>query len=555
MAKGTITVSAQKTTNQDGGAGKIFDQGWSTPETTISPSRYFGHSSAINISEGYVTNLETEDTTNSTMDIQLKFSGDDNWHTVAKLTGGTTDGHKTQRAFSFTADDTTKNLLGKARVTGIRAVGTGGRWDWNSASDVSITFTIETDYKPSGITLSNETVDIGSTVDFTIVNSNPTSLHHVIKFSLANSGETTQSVAVGVTSGSFTVPSAWLAQLPNSTFGTAILTIETYCDALGDETHISDKYIGVKTQQFTAAVATSVVPTIGSITVSVYNGLSAFPGKYFKTLTGATIKINNSAAPEHTTLREFKLTTSSGETSSYSSSNTTFTISEFAGSGEITLQVVAIDSRGRSSVPQTATIYVHPYSKPTVQAASAFRSTANGVAAINGTSATTRIVARCASIQDDNGNELNTLTITGQYYKQNASTKTDFPSSANPVKSGVNYTVGNDQMAVSDTYYITFTLIDTITASLPTNRRAKYITTKTIKVETASYAIHVRFGGDGVAFGKTSEQAQAVEINPDWDLYYKNVEVCPLIFRQSLPSTEGQDVALQEGMVCIVPRA
>ena len=54
-------------------------------------------------------------------------------------------------------------------------------------------------------------------------------------------------------------------------------------------------------------------------------------------------------------------------------------------------------------------------------------------------------------------------------------------------------------------------------------------TTDTL-ISSAAYAIHVKNGGTGVAFGKTSEIQNAVEINSGWNLFYKGFQMPPIVY-------------------------
>ena len=143
------------------------------------------------------------------------------------------------------------------------------------------------------------------------------------------------------------------------------------------------------------------------------------------------------------------------------------------------------------------------YSAPLITSTDVYRCTQAGVADENGTYASIICNATYSEITG------NSLTINSKYYM--SSTPDTKVVAQNNMTSGETYIVGSGNLDPSYTYYIEFTATDTIGGT----------ETETFAVQTAAYSIHVKNGGNGVAFGKTSEIANAVEIQEDWDLYYK----------------------------------
>lgn len=529
VKKGNYSGAPTEGASAGGYMTKAFDL--DTLEYTFAPSAFFTHCKVTGVDYCNLSNIRGS----GNLEVQLFMNND--WYTVGYFTLSSPNSHVNAKQFILTSNQTTLNVLGSYTPTNIRYYVASGEFHNNVVSELTIDLIVTVDYAPSTLTLSSNSVDIGTAVDYTIGMAK-SGMRHKIEWSLSNSGVETQTRPAGRTTGTYDLPESWLAQLPNSVYGKAEVVITTYYDDLGSEY----SYIGTRAYTFTATVPASRIPTIEAITATIYNQRTGFEGIYIKALTGVTIQIVNAAVPEETNKNnvQYRFYSSTGESFSFDSTNLKYLISQLGASGDINFQVTVIDSRGRVSVPASVTINVRPYSKPAVQATSAYRCLYNGVSNENGTYATIRIVANCASIQDDDGNELNHLSMSSKYYKENDGTLID---GVDDMRSGVNYIIGSGDMAVEDGYYVEFTLTDTV----------GYTTKHTIRVETAAYAIHVQYGGQGVAFGKTSEQSDAVEINPSWTLYYRNQAIAPLIYRASLPT--GNDSARQEGVICLIPRS
>ena len=131
------------------------------------------------------------------------------------------------------------------------------------------------------------------------------------------------------------------------------------------------------------------------------------------------------------------------------------------------------------------------------------------------------------------------MTINSTYFR------TEQPGSQttaqNNMSSGVSYIIGNGNLSPSLSYSVRFTVTDSL----------GNVITKDVRVQTSAFAIHVKNGGTGVAFGKTSEVQNSVEINDGWDLYYKGLVVNPVIYKASLNSVTNPF----EGLICLIPKS
>ena len=111
------------------------------------------------------------------------------------------------------------------------------------------------------------------------------------------------------------------------------------------------------------------------------------------------------------------------------------------------------------------------------------------------------------------------------------------------MSSDTQYIIGGGSLNVSYTYYVEFTVTDTMGST----------TTLSVQIQTSAYSIHVKNGGMGVAFGKTSEHNGSVEINSQWELYYKGFIVLPVIYKSTV--TELDQISNPPtGLVCLIPK-
>lgn len=346
-------------------------------------------------------------------------------------------------------------------------------------------------------TFSAADVNFGSASKVTISNASISDLKHKVTWTVGSKSYST-TTAVGAKSASYTIPSSWVSQAPSSTYATLKIQVETYDG--------STKIGSTATKSYKANVPSSIVPTLTSVTATLYNASSVVPNKYIQGITGVILTFNGAAAGTGSTLSSssYVLTCSKSETMKQDSSNLNkFTVTKLSNSGSITFTAKVKDARGRLSAAKTVTISVTAYSAPKISSVVAYRSTSAGIANENGRYITIRCNATYSSMTE------NTLTINSTYWQ------TISPSSTyvakNGMASGTQYIVGNNTIDPSYSYQVKFVATDTIGKSA----------TSIVDVNTAEYSIHVKNGGKGVAFGKTSEVENAVEINNNWKLYYK----------------------------------
>ena len=373
----------------------------------------------------------------------------------------------------------------------------------------TLSVTVNTTESYSASTFSASDVYFGSASKVTFSNPYITELRHTVTWSIPDTNFShSETTSTGATNVSYTIPQSWMNGTTSSTTSVT-LRIEV-------QTKKGSSNIGSSSaKNYKVKVPETSVPTLGSITVAV-NGS---PNAYIKGKTGATITFNNVApADSYSTVpvNNAHYVLSCNKSENYTRSGNVYTISTLSNSGNIQFSAYVVDSRGRKSTTKTQTITVSDYSVPVISSTNVYRCLQNGTADDNGTYLSIKCSATCSNITG------NSLTINSYYYLE--STPDQHITAQNNMTSGQTYIIGNGNIDPSYTYHVVFTATDTIGGEK----------TKDVKVSTAAYSIHVKNQGNGVAFGKTSEISNSVEINPDWDLYYKGSPINGIISKDTM---------------------
>lgn len=439
-------------------------------------------------------------------------------------------------------NESTHSISGS--VTGISSsilsIGTSGTGISVSVKDVStdtfnyiffygtkFTFTVEVTDKYSASSISASSVNIGSNSTVSFSNPNLSDLSHSVTWAINSSyTHTASDTAAGASSVTWQIDNSWLYAVPDSTSTTCTITVVTKKGATT---------IGTTTTTINLGVPENVKPTVTSVSASVRNPVSGFSGRYIQNKTGVLITASGVAAGTGSTLSSGNLYLRMTKTESYSTDfeNKQFTISTLHNNGDITFYVYVKDGRGRTSNEVSVTISVDAYSEPNVVSTTAYRCNSSGIADEEGTYAKIGITATYSNITG------NSMTINSKYYASTSpSTKT---TAVDNMTSGTEYLIGGGALSSSTTYYIEYTLTDTVGSTVTVN----------VLVQTASYSIHVKNGGAGVAFGKTSEVSNAVEINPGWNMYYKGNVVAPVIYSATEPTVLTHTLSV--GLVWLKP--
>ena len=170
------------------------------------------------------------------------------------------------------------------------------------------------------------------------------------------------------------------------------------------------------------------------------------------------------------------------------------------------------DSRGFTA-SQTLTATIIPYQDPTFTC-KVRRSNSSGTLADDGTYMRVDFNATIAQLK--NGSTVqNTLTVQYYYKRATASSYSSAQtiSPGTPTESGTNqtYTVSNYKFSGYQDYVYDIKVIATDALGNSV--------TKTFKIQSAVWALHIRNGGDGAAIGKAAENANRMQIPDGWRYY------------------------------------
>lgn len=354
----------------------------------------------------------------------------------------------------------------------------------------TITATIVQQYAKSSARVTSS-VAAGSASTVTFTNPYLNNVYHIVDWRFGSSLVHSARTNIGDSSVSYTIPLSWLTNIPNATSGTATVAVTTYSYA-GSE-------LGTDTYSFTITAPSTAVPTISLVATRIDNSVPSSWGIYVQGQSG--IKITATAAGyQGSTVASY--TISGGATGTQTSN--VFTISKIYTSGTVTYTVKVTDSRGRTATASVS-ISVVAYSAPAFSATDAFRCVAAGTASDTGTYISAKATGTYASVSNKNS-----MTLKVQY----ALSTSGAYSTAVTLTNGTASIIGNGSIDINYSFKVKFTLSDAFNTI-----------EKVLNVGTAAFTVFFRQGGNGVAIGKVSERANAVEINPDWDIYHGSTKL------------------------------
>jgi len=334
----------------------------------------------------------------------------------------------------------------------------------------------------------NANIGSATTVSWTNYGSFTTKLRFL--FGSVDSGE----ITVTGTSYKYTLPSSWYAQIPSSTSGTATVYLYTY---------VGSTLVGTSSKTFTASVASSVVPSIGSITATMVNNNSTVAawGIYLQGYSQTTIAVSGCAAGAGATIRSYAIR---GASLSYSANSTaasaSATSSVISSHGTLTYTATITDSRGRTA-SRTVSISVTAYSVPQISSLTAFRANSDGSA-----NPTTGTSIRATGVWTFSAVGSNALTRTLSFKLHTASTYT---TAVNNPTSGTWYTINVGSTAIASSYDVQITIRDSL------NNTATY----SVVVPPVA-GISFGLNNDRARFGAPVEKAG---LQVDWDAEFNGV--------------------------------
>lgn len=364
-------------------------------------------------------------------------------------------------------------------------------------------------YTASTGTLNKTSVPMdGSSITMSI-SASSSSLRHEVVWA-CGSASSTSSVAAGVSSCTFNVPTSWNSQFTNSESGTATATLRTYD---------GNTLIGsAKTYNFTVTVPTSAAyfPSVtGSITaVALEPTTTTQMSAYIQNRSRVKISITGTSPGSDATIKSYQF---SGQNMSVTvtadnTGNASATSEVIAASGSQTYRCVITDSRNRTTSVQV-TINVNAYSPP-------FFIVANAAKVEDNTSTTpletgTYLYAY-AEIGFSSVNNQNTATWSWQFSTDGTAWNTEDIVATELTSGQGSWSSGGK---TANAYYIKFTATDTFGSS----------TSLIINATLSNITMFFKKGGNGIGIGaevtKTDENVKALEVASDWQMYWGTTQV------------------------------
>lgn len=331
-------------------------------------------------------------------------------------------------------------------------------------------------------TLSPASQAVGSAITINLPRASSSFTHKLTyKFGSASG---TIATAAGA-SQSWTLPASLAAQIPNATSGAGTITCETY----NGSTLVGTKSIG-----FTATVPSSMVPSIGTVSISeAVAGLNAQFGAYVQNKSKLKISISASGV-QGSTITSYK--TEVGGNAYTGSSITTGLLTS---AGSLPIKVTVTDSRGRTA-SKTQNVNVVVYTNPSIVTFSAVRCTPSGTFDEQGTSMSIAMNFNVADVGSKN-----TKSYIVELLKNGSTTWTKVVNGS--VYSYNSTYIADDAISVDSSYTLRLKVTDYFTTS-----------TATVDISSGFTLMDFRATGKGIGIGKVSEKDQ-LEVNMIAEFY------------------------------------
>lgn len=348
--------------------------------------------------------------------------------------------------------------------------------------------TLTTIPRASSISIDSPSIECGNTIN---INGSSASKNFTHKIYATWNGKTSElvTIASGTTTPSFsyTIPTSWEKDLPNSTSGIATFTLETFSGS---------NSVGSKSVNATIKVRSGVVPSIDSIKVTDANSVCAGIGQIVQSQSRLKFAITYSGAQGST------VTSVSTKFEGQTYNGSSFTTDIVQGSGSISYTTTIYDSRGRSS-QVSGKITVSAYSSPRLTNVTAKRANSSYVVdEASGTYALLHFKVGFTSLSNKN-----VTSFYIQYRASGTSSWTKINSWDNNYTLEQDYKAGNLFTSTTSTYEIAFGVKD----SFMSDYSWKVVTV------TPTYTL-INFGKDGKSltfFGQDGNSANTLTINGD----------------------------------------
>ena len=331
-------------------------------------------------------------------------------------------------------------------------------------------------------------LDCGSVIKFTGTSAS-SNFSHKLYTTWNNEEKLIATIDKGSTavSYSYTIPTSWEKNMPNTTSAIATFILET----LNGNTVIGRKSINATVQ-----VRSGIVPTVGNPTIEDTNSISKAMGLYVQSQSCIKFTIPTSGNQGST------ITSVSTKFNGQTYSGSTFTTQAIQDSGTLTYTITVTDSRGRTAT-KSGSINVVAYNPPSLTNVSAKR--ANSSYAIDESSGTYALLHFKVGFTSLSNKNVTSFYI--QYRASGASSWTKINSWANNYTLEQDYKAGNLFTSTTSTYEIAFGVKDKFMSDYSWQ----------IVTVTPTYTL-INFGKDGKSltfFGQDGNNANRLTVNGD----------------------------------------
>ena len=257
-------------------------------------------------------------------------------------------------------------------------------------SDVTASKTVDLDVIPrsSGLTVA-ASINTGSSLTATISPASSTFTHKVAYIIGGTTKFTSDTIAAGTKTYSYTIPHSWL---PSSNETNMIVRLFTYSGTT---------QIGSVDKTVYVTVPSTVVPTVNTITATIVNGLGGYyvEGKSQVKLTVSATAGSGSTLSSYT----FSGQNINGTSSTLTTTNNVVTSIAINLDGSLKYGVIAKDQRpSRQSTKKEVAITVYPYAAPQITSITAQRCKSDGTIDSNGTYAKVTVKTSYSSVNGAN---------------------------------------------------------------------------------------------------------------------------------------------------------
>lgn len=331
-------------------------------------------------------------------------------------------------------------------------------------------------------------LDCGSVIKFTGTSAS-SNFSHKLYTTWNNEEKLIATIDKGSTavSYSYTIPTSWEKNMPNTTSAIATFILETLN---------GDTVIGRKSINATVQVRSGIVPTIGNPTIEDTNSISKAMGLYVQSQSCIKFTIPTSGNQGST------ITSVSTKFNNQTYSGSTFTTQAIQDSGTLSYTITVTDSRGRTAT-KSGSINVVAYNPPSLTNVSAKR--ANSGYAVDESSGTYALLHFKVGFTSLSNKNVTSFYI--QYRASGASSWTKINSWANNYTLEQDYKAGNLFTSTTTTYEVAFGVKDKFMSDYSWQ----------IVTVTPTYAL-INFGKDGKSltfFGQDGNNANRLTVNGD----------------------------------------